>query len=415
MNLGRWIGRFFVLFNFAGAATCGYLLYKELHSQNAASSYPQAGVILFKNKEVQRKPSDLLVWNKLNQHDPVYWYDAIQTGEESSAVVYVKKGIFLKLSPSSLIQLDRSNDQLSINVQSGQLDADLSKAPSSTELLINGRNLTSTLGGSKKATLVVEGNDLAAYRRNADGTTTKVKMRKSGLDLTTESIPATLLFPAPHEELHGNAGKTTLPFFWNSRRSAPTFIEVSTDASFKSPLLRQAAKGGTYQAKLSLGHYFWRIRFVENKKIYTSEVRSFALTDPGGTDIADRLLSLRKSLLKKMDEPPLPVEHKPAPPPPPVVKVKPKVEKKEPPRKLAAVEPEAWTIQAALYFQENLASQKVNELRAAGFSPYYEQQGRAFAVNIGLFNSQQEAAVFLDKIKAKIQDTRSFSIVKTQN
>ena len=161
---------FFVCFCLFG---CGYSVYQFWLSLNKAltKNEEQIATITFKYKTAQRKFEDDLIWDRLQQHSPIYDGDTIRTAPMSEATIYFNDGNVMNLYENTLAQVRLNDDGTNeIDFDGGQIEIQTSKTSGmkikSGTSLVNIEKGTSvatdkTSSGSKELNVQVQSGTVA--------------------------------------------------------------------------------------------------------------------------------------------------------------------------------------------------------------------------------------------------------------
>ena len=106
---------------FAGSL---YMFWKELNSTSSRSDKDSVAVIEFKRRLAQRKFSDRVVWERLQQKSTLYNADTIRTADDSDATIYFNDGTTLDIHENTMLQIFYSDGGVNINISGGNVDVD---------------------------------------------------------------------------------------------------------------------------------------------------------------------------------------------------------------------------------------------------------------------------------------------------
>ncbi len=116
--------------------TSGWLFYNDINSTLKNIDGEEVGVIVFKKNSAQRKYSGRTVWESIETSEILYNFDTIRTTADSEAVILMNDGTEITLQDSSLIVLEWSGNERSIDFLGGNISAKNSSADS-TGVMIN--------------------------------------------------------------------------------------------------------------------------------------------------------------------------------------------------------------------------------------------------------------------------------------
>jgi hypothetical protein len=95
------------------------ILFFDFRRRLDAGSREQIGTITFKEKTVQRKFTDRVVWESMENSFPLYNKDSIRTGELSDAEITLTDGTKLAMDENSLIVLNITKGEQEIDFAYG--------------------------------------------------------------------------------------------------------------------------------------------------------------------------------------------------------------------------------------------------------------------------------------------------------
>ena len=151
---------FIALFLLGVCALSLLYFWQDLNHSFTRSDKDAIATISFKYKVAQRKFSDRVVWERLQQNSPLYSEDTIRTSDMASATITFKSGEVLEVHENSMIQIYKNADgSVLLSVTDGGIDVDTSSGDSGVlaVLMENGSSI-----------IVEKGSRLAA-NTNADG------------------------------------------------------------------------------------------------------------------------------------------------------------------------------------------------------------------------------------------------------
>ncbi|WP_027729252.1 hypothetical protein [Treponema sp. C6A8] len=152
---------FFITFICLGVCAASLLLFwKDLNLSSTRSDKDAIASITFKYKVAQRKFTDRVVWERLQQNSPLYNEDTIRTADMANATITFNGGEILDVHENSMVQIFKSADgSVRLTVGGGGVDVDTSSG-SSSGLAIQMQN------GS---TIQIERGSRLAALNDADG------------------------------------------------------------------------------------------------------------------------------------------------------------------------------------------------------------------------------------------------------
>lgn len=266
-----------VVISVGGASVCGFLLYRDLYLQKASvDGHLPAGRLAAKHQTVKRKLGDNLIWDLINNEETLYWNDAIQTAEKSGASIVLDNGSRITLGESSLVVLEKDNDQLNLDLKSGQVILASNEVSGSQAIKINGAVVQQMAGQQMAIQMDTSKHMVTATTMAADGSSKQTTVDDKG-HVEEKIIPVTLTAPAGLSHLSSEELLTKVAFKWQSPSKQKKVLQVSGDGEFKNILIEKEMAVDNFEANLAPGIYFWRVKVVDTsgQKTMSSETRSF--------------------------------------------------------------------------------------------------------------------------------------------
>ena len=229
--------------------------------------------VSWKYKAAQRKFSDRLIWDRLQQDSPVYNGDTIRTAAGAETTVTFANSE-LHLGENTIIQIQMDDTgTTSVNLNDGSLSAN-SNAGSKMQLksgnvmveLQEGSSLNARAGRSESEALslqVIEGNVII---NGAEGSRSILQGESMSIDqngTVGNARPVTVLEPAPNLQLLKFEGNTLpLQFTWKLDtlpQNSQLIFETATDKNF-SQIQEQIGLSGLNSMKIDFteGIHYWR-------------------------------------------------------------------------------------------------------------------------------------------------------------
>ena len=124
-------------------AACYYslkLFWQELNAFTTRTDITEIAEIQYKYKVAQRKFSDRVVWERVQQHSPIYNADTIRTADGALATISFnnKEKTVIELSESTMIQVFVTEDgDISVSLGSGAIDVQTGQSDTGVKLLLS--------------------------------------------------------------------------------------------------------------------------------------------------------------------------------------------------------------------------------------------------------------------------------------
>lgn len=167
----RVLDFFVICFFLLLSASCVFLFYKEFVASSVRTDKTKIAEVTYKNRIVQRKYNDRVVWERLQLESQLYDADTIRVSANSMAVIHVcdRENTEITLSENSMIQIFSSDDGIfSISVDTGNLEIQTSDSDSDIQLMMNNNSVLNLKAGTHLSTRSSEvGNDFVIYDGNA--------------------------------------------------------------------------------------------------------------------------------------------------------------------------------------------------------------------------------------------------------
>ncbi len=273
-------------FLFTIATICLILLFLEYKKKTRIDENEIVGYITSKTRVIQRKSDSTVVWNDVEQKTPVTRRDTIRSEELSNAVITLNDGTELRVDENSMVILDFSDKDITINLVQGNIRAERKKTDPVTTLNILSEGTKITLLDGDLSLQKKEGEDikLISNRGNAELTTANGKKYsvvenqvlskpKGSEEYKTKTIE--LVLNSPEDQAYLQTEDTNqVNFSWAGGEAK---LEVSRDPNFSNKIFTKKGNGGL-STNLGVGSFFWRV----NNSKSSSVVRKFVVvkSDP---------------------------------------------------------------------------------------------------------------------------------------
>ncbi|XDD48935.1 FecR domain-containing protein [Leptospira sp. WS92.C1] len=265
------------------------LLYFHMFSGRKTGTNPQIGELRFKNKKAQRKFDSEVMWEDMETSMPVMNRDTVRTDDGAEAVLVLNDGTEIKLDQKSMIFLDFSDKNLSIDFAYGSVSAN--KESGSTELKIkSGGETVAVNQGDLKLSRSSEGQalNLEVSKGNAKVTSGNQESNLSdnqALELKNgkseiRSLSISLNSPVERKFFQSDTNSYPVSFSWNKVEAVKDYtLEISNDPGFSKKVIRSKSNAIFFKKSLEKGTFFWRITAVNpgSGKSEYSETRSFTI------------------------------------------------------------------------------------------------------------------------------------------
>ncbi|TGM52937.1 hypothetical protein [Leptospira adleri] len=280
-----------------------FLFWREGAADFGEGRKETVGNITFKYRTAQRKFSDRMIWQDVEQNFPIFNHDSVRTDELSEAVVTLTSGTKFELDPRSMIVINLKDKEELLELEEGSVRVQSAKPVT----LSSGKTTIKSTDGPSlfRITRGEDGNenliepakgDLLWIRSNKETVTFKEGEKSkvtedSFIDVRDEWE---LLEPQDNHRIFPETGEAKIGFRWNSKGTFNSgLLEISLNRSFTPLILKKEIKGESAEATLPEGIYYWRILSSDRKK--NSTTRKFrVLPNPPVT----LLFPLKNTLLE---------------------------------------------------------------------------------------------------------------------
>ncbi len=120
-----------------GSLVCVYYFFLSFNQSLEKANEVPIATITYKYKSAQRKLSDRILWDRVQQNTPIYDGDIIRTADLSEATITFKDGNIINLYEQSLAQVFFDEEGASIDFNGGEISVD-SAADGGAIILNNG-------------------------------------------------------------------------------------------------------------------------------------------------------------------------------------------------------------------------------------------------------------------------------------
>ncbi|PJZ59027.1 hypothetical protein [Leptospira barantonii] len=261
-----------------------FLFWREGAADFGEGRKETVGNITFKYKTAQRKFSDRMIWQDVEQNFPIFNHDSVRTDELSEAVVTLTSGTKFELDPRSMIVINLKEEEELIELEEGSVRVQSGKSVS----LISAKN---TLKSSNEPSLFritreSTGENLVELAKGklkwmgSDQSGGEIQEGQKAKITDYVSIPVKeewkLIEPEDNHRIFPETGEAKIGFRWKSDPNSQVgLLEISLNRSFNPIILKKEFKGEFSDANLPEGIYYWRLVSIDKKKI--SDVRKFRI------------------------------------------------------------------------------------------------------------------------------------------
>jgi hypothetical protein len=263
--------KLFLLFEFLLIPILLLVLFFDFRRRLDAGSREQIGTITFKEKTVQRKFTDRVVWESMENSFPLYNKDSIRTGELSDAEITLTDGTKLAMDENSLIVLNITKGEQEIDFAYGTLSAKNSDNQSGEGIKIkSGETVVSleksdvslTQNTDKSIILDVKTGVANLFQ---DGKENKVSDGEKAVlsDKPAEIVKKTIKvnFPPSNYKVVNSSSKNDIEFnIEGIDSSVKITLEVYKDKKLTQVFSKRSISGNLVKESFPAGVYYWVIK-----------------------------------------------------------------------------------------------------------------------------------------------------------
>ncbi|MBW0432369.1 hypothetical protein HGB47_01935 [Leptospira yasudae] len=262
-----------------------FLFWREGAADFGEGRKETVGNITFKYKTAQRKFSDRMIWQDVEQNFPIFNHDSVRTDELSEAVVTLTSGTKFELDPRSMIVINLKEEEELLELEEGSVRVQSTRSVSLTsgKTVLKSTDKSSLFRVTRDGT---SGDNLVELTKgtlkwiDSNQETKEIKegekARVGNESLRPIQEEWTLFEPVDNHRIFPETGEARILFRWKPVPSIPNVVlEVSLNRSFHPLIFKKESKGDFADANLPEGIYYWRVISADKTKL--SEVRKFRI------------------------------------------------------------------------------------------------------------------------------------------
>lgn len=275
-------------------ATFSMLFYFDVNRRIDVGDAQVIGTITFKKHVAQRKYSRQVVWEDLDQTEPIYNNDTIRTGDKSEAVVKIKDGSEFTLNENSMVLVSMGSDRLDIEFNQGSITANrdnvagddikkLTIRTAGTTVSIDKSNVNISTDKGDSLNLVVNKGDAVVNTGGTEKTVTvdqkaMVLLKSAKVDVVKQQI--VLLAPAHDHFFVTGEPRQPVNFSWKPVEGrGDLYLEIIPGDTSAGKAFKKKIDGTSHVLDLPKGSYSWRVSLRDRAtgKEETSDSRRFTV------------------------------------------------------------------------------------------------------------------------------------------
>lgn len=242
----------------------------ENHDTSAANVAGRADKV---RNDIRRKAKSSLGWSPLADKSEIYYNESVYSGNDSEVYIVTSRGNTLHLEPNSLVYLEKTNDQVSIDIKLGGLQAELKQGESlvlknegSSTLVKSGANNTKVQlqknADQQSVVILKSGQADATVGDKAQALENQKKLTVDPFKKTAEVITfdIQLMQPLQGETLSLKADAAAI-LRWKTTAADDSFsVMVSKKRNFADPVFNSMTKDNFARVPdLKNGVYYWKV------------------------------------------------------------------------------------------------------------------------------------------------------------
>ncbi|MBQ6057743.1 MAG: FecR domain-containing protein [Treponema sp.] len=252
-----------------------WLFWQDLNKTTSRTDKDAIATISFKHNIAQRKYSDRIVWERLQQNTPLYDNDFIRTVDLAQATIRFKDGTTLDVYENSMLQVSYSEETgVRLSIDGGDIQVAASeKAKNVAIRLADGSTVNMDAGASlsarsdtkeNKQNIEVKGG--SANVQTQTGQVTTVSFGQSvniGDDAEIEVVPLTVISPAKETRLLSfvsSSRPVSVEWRQSGSNNQKVTVQTSRTKDFKELLQSKTiTEGNKTQIQSAKGTIYWRV------------------------------------------------------------------------------------------------------------------------------------------------------------
>ncbi|MCR5172576.1 MAG: hypothetical protein K6B73_06910 [Treponema sp.] len=266
---------FVVVFCLSVSGCFIWLFWQDLNRTTNRTDKDAIATISFKHNIAQRKYSDRIVWERVQQNTPLYDNDFIRTVDLAQATITFKDGTTLDVYENSMLQVSYSEEGgVRLSVDGGDIQIAASdKAKNVAIKLADGSTVNMDAGASLSAksdttakTQNIEVKGGSANVQTQTGQVTTVNFGQSvniekGAEI--EVVPLTVIYPSKETRLlsfDSSSRPVTVEWRQNGSNQQKVTVQTSRTKDFKELLQsKTVTEGNKTQIQSAKGTIYWRV------------------------------------------------------------------------------------------------------------------------------------------------------------
>ena len=250
---------------------CGWQLYQDFYYMVYSNPADSVGEISYRYRIAQRRSSQSVVWENVDQGSKVYNYNFVRTDAHSEAIIILKDKTKIELDPDSMIVLEVKPGKAIVKFERGSILVRRFNSGSSETLTVQtgDRKVLLTRGDARLIRGKEKRLEVAALKggvvlKDAKGEQEVKPGRRALMEGGRKRFIGSgdiLLAPADNFRRFSDSGRESVKFSWEPRKGA--LFQLARTRTFNKIHMQRKADSGV-QLDLKEGIYYWRVLFKEN-------------------------------------------------------------------------------------------------------------------------------------------------------
>lgn len=287
------------LLNFFVTVTClsfsslfVWLFWNDLNSSGVRTDKDSIATISYKYNIAQRKFSDRVAWERVQQNTPLYDGDFIRTGDLAQATIHFKDGTNLDIYENSMLQLNYNTETgIQLSIDGGDIQVSASNNTEAKNVALNfsdGSSVNMEKGASLSAksdstsgkqNIEVKGGE--ALIKTEDGQKATVTSGEAvnlakGQEIVKAAVNITMLKPEKESHILNFTNEATpILFEWQVKGEIPEGITIQTSKTRDFSTIafeKNLKKSNSVKLSANSGILYWRV-FAGNDQTTKKEGR----------------------------------------------------------------------------------------------------------------------------------------------